>query len=278
MKASHYTQDNVCLPRIQSSILQSVQSRVVLSFFLQSLQSNVGCQCFGVFWGMSTGIYCHLCFESPCLTIHEYTRILMIHFSKKKNLPPPSPPPHTHILAHTYTIPPPYSPSTPPPLLPDVVFLFFSHWGELPQVYFLLRKHVFCRDKSMLVMTKLLSWKGIFVVATTHVCRDKNYTCGSPCQWYWLVDRVLKSKNCLTHLFASQTEDEICVIIRYTSLGSMNNTHPNPSLQIIDQNGIVSYKPAYELVENGNERDGRNVWSRCSVHAYTVTAFQSMSI
>lgn len=44
----------------------------------------------------------------------------------------------------------------------------------------------------------------------------------------------------------------------YTSLGSMNNTHPNPTLQFIDQNGIVSYKPAYELVENGNERDGRN--------------------
>ncbi|KAK7486668.1 hypothetical protein BaRGS_00022069 [Batillaria attramentaria] len=44
----------------------------------------------------------------------------------------------------------------------------------------------------------------------------------------------------------------------YTSLGSMNNTHPNPMLQFIDHNGIVSYKPAYELVENGNERDGRN--------------------
>ncbi|KAK7099571.1 hypothetical protein V1264_003694 [Littorina saxatilis] len=45
----------------------------------------------------------------------------------------------------------------------------------------------------------------------------------------------------------------------YTSLGSMNNTHPNPSLQIVDSNGIVSYKPAYQLLDNGNERDGRNV-------------------
>ncbi|XP_076450575.1 FAD synthase-like [Babylonia areolata] len=45
----------------------------------------------------------------------------------------------------------------------------------------------------------------------------------------------------------------------YTSLGSMNNTHPNPSLQVIDSHGIVSYKPAYLLMENGKERDGRNV-------------------
>ncbi|KAL8614318.1 hypothetical protein ACOMHN_007656 [Nucella lapillus] len=45
----------------------------------------------------------------------------------------------------------------------------------------------------------------------------------------------------------------------YTSLGTMNNTHPNPSLQFIDSNGIVSYRPAYQLVENGKERDGRNI-------------------
>ncbi|PVD33276.1 hypothetical protein C0Q70_04529 [Pomacea canaliculata] len=45
----------------------------------------------------------------------------------------------------------------------------------------------------------------------------------------------------------------------YTSLGSMNNTHPNPSLQYFDQNGIIAYKPAYELVEDSRERDGRNV-------------------
>ncbi|XP_076472188.1 FAD synthase-like isoform X2 [Babylonia areolata] len=45
----------------------------------------------------------------------------------------------------------------------------------------------------------------------------------------------------------------------YTSLGSMDNTHPNPSLQAMDSKGIVSYRPAYELTEDGKERDGRNV-------------------
>ncbi|KAK6191559.1 hypothetical protein SNE40_003215 [Patella caerulea] len=45
----------------------------------------------------------------------------------------------------------------------------------------------------------------------------------------------------------------------YTSLGSMNNTHPNPSLQYIDDRGIVRYKPAYQLQEISQERDGRNI-------------------
>ncbi|KAL3843234.1 hypothetical protein ACJMK2_021178 [Sinanodonta woodiana] len=44
----------------------------------------------------------------------------------------------------------------------------------------------------------------------------------------------------------------------YTSLGCMNNTHPNPSLQYIDERGVVCYKPAYELELESQERDGRN--------------------
>ncbi|OWF52384.1 FAD synthase-like [Mizuhopecten yessoensis] len=44
----------------------------------------------------------------------------------------------------------------------------------------------------------------------------------------------------------------------YTSLGSMNNTHPNPVLQFIDDRGVVCYKPAYLLQEGCKERDGRN--------------------
>ncbi|XP_033751502.1 FAD synthase-like [Pecten maximus] len=44
----------------------------------------------------------------------------------------------------------------------------------------------------------------------------------------------------------------------YTSLGSMNNTHPNPVLQYIDDRGVVCYRPAYQLQDGLKERDGRN--------------------
>ncbi|OPL32836.1 fad synthase, partial [Mytilus galloprovincialis] len=44
----------------------------------------------------------------------------------------------------------------------------------------------------------------------------------------------------------------------YTSLGSMNNTHPNPHLQYIDDRGILSYHPAHTLVNENSERHGRN--------------------
>jgi len=44
----------------------------------------------------------------------------------------------------------------------------------------------------------------------------------------------------------------------YTSLGSIENTHPNPQLKRVDKNGIVSYRPAYELSDPNSERAGRN--------------------
>jgi FAD synthetase len=44
----------------------------------------------------------------------------------------------------------------------------------------------------------------------------------------------------------------------YTSLGSLENTHPNPELKIFDSHGVVSYRPAYELKDSNSERAGRN--------------------
>ena len=46
--------------------------------------------------------------------------------------------------------------------------------------------------------------------------------------------------------------------VGYTSLGSMENTHPNPSLQVIDKNGNTFYKPAFLLGDHNSERSGRN--------------------
>lgn len=48
------------------------------------------------------------------------------------------------------------------------------------------------------------------------------------------------------------------MFFRYTSLGSMENTHPNPDLQEIDEKGVVKYIPAYQLKDSQSERAGRN--------------------
>jgi len=44
----------------------------------------------------------------------------------------------------------------------------------------------------------------------------------------------------------------------YSSLGSLDNTHPNPRLQYVDDRGHLAYRPAYTLLDGGSERDGRN--------------------
>ncbi|KAL5006659.1 hypothetical protein ScPMuIL_015465 [Solemya velum] len=44
----------------------------------------------------------------------------------------------------------------------------------------------------------------------------------------------------------------------FTSLGSMNNTHPNPQLRYIDNRGIMRYKAAFLLADESEERNGRD--------------------
>ena len=38
----------------------------------------------------------------------------------------------------------------------------------------------------------------------------------------------------------------------------MNNTHPNPLLQYVDEHKVLKYRPAYTLSDPTKERDGRN--------------------
>jgi FAD synthetase len=44
----------------------------------------------------------------------------------------------------------------------------------------------------------------------------------------------------------------------FTSLGGVTDTHPNPKLSVKDDNGVETFKPAYELVEDEEERLGRD--------------------
>ena len=43
----------------------------------------------------------------------------------------------------------------------------------------------------------------------------------------------------------------------YTSLGDTTDTHPNPKLRVEEPDGRIWYRPAYELVEDEEERAGR---------------------
>jgi FAD synthetase len=43
----------------------------------------------------------------------------------------------------------------------------------------------------------------------------------------------------------------------YTSLGGRGDTVRNPKLKVVDEEGRVRYRPAWMMVEDGEERAGR---------------------
>ncbi|CAH8450981.1 unnamed protein product [Dicrocoelium dendriticum] len=46
--------------------------------------------------------------------------------------------------------------------------------------------------------------------------------------------------------------------VGYTSIGSMEDTHPNPNLRYITESGRCGYRPAYTLADPESERSGRS--------------------
>jgi len=61
--------------------------------------------------------------------------------------------------------------------------------------------------------------------------------------------------------FLKELEVPYCCLydMGYTSLGGTTDTHPNPVLQLPeDESGQPRFRPAYELVEDGQERLGRD--------------------
>jgi len=77
---------------------------------------------------------------------------------------------------------------------------------------------------------------------------------------YMRVNPVLDWTYSDVWMFIRRLSLPYCVLYDrgYTSLGSIENTHPNPQLKRVDENGIVSYRPAYELSDQDSERAGRN--------------------
>ena len=51
----------------------------------------------------------------------------------------------------------------------------------------------------------------------------------------------------------------------FTSLGEKNNSAPNPNLKRVDNNGVTTFLPAYELKDGNLERDSR-VWVRVMIN------------
>jgi len=77
---------------------------------------------------------------------------------------------------------------------------------------------------------------------------------------YMRVNPILEWTYSDVWMFIRRLSLPYCVLYDrgYTSLGNIENTHPNPELKLVDENNIVSYRPAYELSDQDSERAGRN--------------------
>ena len=93
----------------------------------------------------------------------------------------------------------------------------------------------------------------------SHVLKDFSPT-DSDWPQYMRVNPILDWTYSDLWMFIRRLSVPYCVLYDrgYTSLGSIENTHPNPQLKQVDKNGIVSYRPAYELSDQDSERAGRN--------------------
>ena len=116
---------------------------------------------------------------------------------------------------------------------------------------FLVTKNIFCRGKSMLVVTKLLSWKNClpwqrfghehtFVATKDGHCRDKhkNDTCCSSSQWQRLVLANFVTAT-VVHVFKKHTDA---------------HEHSKPRQQHLHRSRSDPYLPSAVMLRSGGDR------------------------